>query len=123
MSIDHVELLESILNAFPYPIVFVDDSFVIRYMNRQADYQYHTVRGYPNLIGRNLLDCHHNEAVRQRIRENWEGMKRDGKPRFVSVNLDNQRLYMQPVRDRAGNFIGFFERFELNLALPPTPHR
>ena len=43
MSIDRLEMLESILDAFPYPIVFVDDTFIIRYMNRQADYQYQDV--------------------------------------------------------------------------------
>ena len=123
MSIDRLEMLESILDAFPYPIVFVDDTFIIRYMNRQADYQYHQVRVYPNLIGKNMLDCHHHEATRERIRNNWELMKKDGKPRFVSVNLDNHRLYMQPVRDHSGKCIGFFERFELNLAIPVHPGR
>ena len=45
----------------------------------------------------------------------FEGMKKDGKERFVGVNVRNQRVYMQPVRDAEGKLCGFFERFELNV--------
>ena len=44
-------------------------------------------------------------------------MKSDGKEAFVGVNLRNQRIYMQPVRDAAGELVGFFERFELTLRI------
>ena len=44
-------------------------------------------------------------------------MKSDGKEIFVGVNLRNQRIYMQPVRDAEGRLIGFFERFEMNLRM------
>ena len=47
--------------------------------------------------------------------QSFEAMKKDGKERFVGVNLRNQRIYMQPVRGEDGKVCGFFERFELNL--------
>ncbi|WP_256363446.1 MULTISPECIES: hypothetical protein [Collinsella] len=36
---------------------------------------------------------------------------------LVGVSARNQRIYMQGVRDADGSWIGFFERFELNLKL------
>lgn len=47
-------------------------------------------------------------------------MKSDGKEVFVGVNLRNQRIYMQPGRDREGRLLGFFQRFELNLRIDRT---
>ena len=32
----------------------------------------------------------------------------------LGVSVKNQRIYMTPVRDEGGNFMGYFERFELN---------
>ena len=37
----NAELLESILNAYPYPIVFVDNDYKIRFMNKNAQYHYY----------------------------------------------------------------------------------
>ena len=45
----------------------------------------------------------------------YEGIKKNGKEVFVTVTARNQRVYMQGVRDSKGNWIGFIERFELNL--------
>ena len=47
--------------------------------------------------------------------QSFEAMNKDGKERFVGVNLRNLRIYMQPVRGEDGKVCGFFERFELNL--------
>ncbi len=110
-------MLEAILNSYPYPIVFVDKDFIIRYMNRYAQYHYYQERGYRGLIGKSLFDCHDRSASKERIQAAFEKMKSDGKEAFVGVNLRNQRIYMQPVRDADGELIGFFERFELNLRI------
>lgn len=111
---DEVQMYRGILNAYPYPVVFVDNSYTIRYINQYATYYYYTKRGYENLIGKSLFACHDMAESQARIEQSYEKMKRDGKPRFLSVTPDNLRLYMQPVKDEAGNWIGFFERFELN---------
>ncbi len=93
-------IMKGILDSYPYPIVFVDDTYTIRFMNRYAEYHYYQERGYGPLLGKSLFDCHNTPAARER---------------FVSVNTRNQRIYMQPVRDGEGKLIRFFERFELNL--------
>ena len=45
----------------------------------------------------------------------YEWIKQNGKEVFVTVIARNQRVYMQGVKDSKGNWIGFIERFELNL--------
>lgn len=112
---DELSMLRAIVNSYPYPIVYVDDQYIIRYMNRYAKYHYNVERGYPDLIGRSLFECHNEEKSRERIMQSFEAMKKDGKERFVGVNLRNLRIYMQPVRGEDGKVCGFFERFELNL--------
>lgn len=110
------KVLKGILNSYPYPIVFVDNDYIIRYMNRNAEYHYYEERGYKNLIGKSIFDCHDSEKSIERIKTGYEGIKRNGKEVFVGVTTRNQRVYMQGVRDFKGNWIGFIERFELNLA-------
>ncbi|MDO4355892.1 MAG: PAS domain-containing protein [Clostridia bacterium] len=112
---DELSILRGIVDSYPYPIVFVDDQYVIRFMNRYAKYHYNVERGYGDLIGKSLFDCHNDEKSRERIMQSFEAMKKDGKERFVGVNLRNLRIYMQPVRGQDGKVCGFFERFELNL--------
>ena len=114
---EELTILRGILDSYPYPVVFVDDTFTIRYLNRYAKYHYYQERGYPDLIGKSIFDCHDRADSQERIRAAFEKMKSDGKEMFVGVNARNQRLYMQPVRDESGRLIGFFERFELNLRI------
>ena len=112
---DELTMLRAIVNSYSTPIVFVDDTYTIRFMNRYAQYHYYVERGYSDLIGKSLFDCHNEEKSRQHIMAAFEGMKKDGKERFVGVNIRNYRIYMQPVRDEDGRLCGFFERFELNV--------
>ena len=114
---DNETIMKGILDSYPYPILFVDDTYTIRFMNRYAQYHYYQERGYGLLIGKSIFDCHDTQAAKERIRSAFEKMKSDGKEIFIKVNSRNQRLYMQPVRDDTGRLIGFFERFELNLQL------
>lgn len=116
-DMDELTILHGILDSYPYPIVFVDTEYIIRYMNRYARYHYYEERGYRDLIGKSLFDCHDTEHAKERIRQGFEKMKRDGKEMFVGVNARNLRIYMQPVRDKSGELIGFFERFEQNLRI------
>lgn len=114
---DEFVIMKGIIDSYPYPIVFVDHNFVIRLMNRYAKYHYYQERGYGDLIGKSLFDCHDRPESVERIKMAYEKMKRDGKEVFVGIGLRNQRIYMQGVRDEKGALIGFFERFELNLQM------
>ena len=111
---DKLEMMSGILNSYPYPIVFVDNEYIIRYMNKNAIYHYCEERGYDDLIGKSIFDCHKPESV-ERIKSCYEEIKRNGKEIFIGVSIRNQRIYMQGVRNDKGEWIGFFERFELNL--------
>lgn len=104
-----------LLEAIPYPVVFADISHTIRYMNRRAKFEYEEVRGYRNLLGSSLLDCH-NEQSGQKIREIVQRFENHGGEEFLLVTNRNQRVYMTPVRDENGKLVGYFERYELNYA-------
>ena len=51
-----------ILDSVPYRIVFVDTDHIIRYMNREAKHHYYTVRGYGDLIGKSIFECHSEKS-------------------------------------------------------------
>lgn len=108
------KLLEYILDSYPYKVVFVDVDFIIRYMNKTAKYHYYEVRGYKDLIGKSLFECH-NENSQEKIKQAVDKLKNHANEIFLGVTPDNQRFYLNPVRDENGELIGFFERFELNL--------
>ena len=108
------KMLEYILDCYPYRVVFVDCDHIIRYLNKAARYHYYEVRGYRDLIGKSLFQCH-NEHSRQVIMDAVEKLKNHGNEKFIGVTPDNQRYYLNPVRDENGELIGYFERFELNL--------
>ncbi|HVN23427.1 MAG TPA: PAS domain-containing protein [Syntrophorhabdales bacterium] len=106
--------LRSILDALPFPVVFVDTSHTIRFMNKRAKFHYYEERGYRNLIGTSVFECH-NETSRERIVKIVERFKNHGREVFLTVTDKNERLYVTPVRNDAGELIGYFERFEGNF--------
>ena len=55
-------MLEAILDAYPYEIVYCDRSHIVRYMNRTAKARY----GSLIQIGGSLFSCH-NESSRTKI--------------------------------------------------------
>jgi len=111
---DKLKMLECILDSYPYKVVFVDTDFIIRYMNRAAKYHYYTQRGYKNLEGNSIFCCHNENSV-EKIKMAVEKLKNHGNDIYLGVSPENQRFYINAVRDENGELIGFFERFELNL--------
>ncbi|MGC8493268.1 MAG: PAS domain-containing protein [Syntrophobacteraceae bacterium] len=108
------KMLAYILDALPYPIVFVDGDHTIRYMNKAAEYHYYAQRGYNQLIGKSVFECH-SPRSQEKIREAVEKLRNHGQEIFLAVAVNNQRIYINPVRNENGDLIGYFERFELNL--------
>lgn len=108
------EIMAYILDSVPYRIVFVDTDHIIRYMNREAQYHYHTVRGYDNLIGKSIFECHSGKSKEMLIAA-VEKLKKHGNEIYLGVSVYNERKYINPVRDENGKLIGYFERFERNL--------
>ena len=71
---EQLEIMEGILNAYPYPIVFVDNDYIIRFLNRFAKYHYYEERGYGDLIGKSIFDCHLTDAAKEKIKTAYEGI-------------------------------------------------
>ena len=105
----------SLVECFPYPIVFVDTSHTIRYLNRAARYHYYDERGHSDLVGRSIFECHQKGASRTKIENYLEFFTKDCKEVFLGVTDRNFRLYVSPVRDAEGQLLGYYERFEMNL--------
>lgn len=110
------EMLGYILDSYPYRVVFVDTNHIIRYMNKAARYHYYEVRGYRDLIGKPLFDCHQSPKSKEAIIQAVEKLKNHGNEVYLGVNSYNERKYINPVRDENGELVGYFERFELNQA-------
>ena len=108
------KMLEYILDAYQYPIVFVDCDHKIRYMNKMAEHHYYSERGYRNLLGKSIFECHNSQSE-EKIRQAIEKLKNHGNEIFLGISVKNQRIYINPVRDENGELVGYFERFELNL--------
>ena len=73
---DELTILRGIVDSYPYPIVFVDDTYTIRFLNRYAQYHYYQERGYRDLIGKSLFLCHDTQAAKERIQKAFEKMKK-----------------------------------------------
>ena len=108
------KIMTCILDSWLYPILFVDCDHIIRYMNNSAKFHYYVEKGYKDLIGKSLLECH-NEQSKEIIIGALEKLKNQSGEVFIGVNSKNLRMYITPVRDEHGELIGYFERFELNL--------
>lgn len=108
-------MLSYILDAYPYPVVFVDCDHIIKYMNKRAEYHYYQERGYRDLIGKSIFDCHQNPKSEEMIKSVVAQLRNHANEVFLKVNYNNQRIYIVPVRDENGILIGYFERFEMNL--------
>ena len=109
------EMFEAILDSFPYPIVFVDTNHIIQYINKFGRYHYHQDRGYPELVGKSLFDCHMNESSRDKVTMHMKRLENHSMDIYLGLTARNLQIYMNPVRNSKGKLIGYFERFELNI--------
>ncbi len=103
-----------ILDSIPYPIVFADADHIIRYLNSTAKHHYYTMRGYRDLVGKPLFNCH-GELPAEKIKAAVEKLKRHANQMFLHITADNYRLYINPVRNEDGELVGHFGRYEMNL--------
>lgn len=104
------EIMEGILDAYPYEIVFADRTHTVRYMNRTAQIRY----GDRVKIGESLFRCH-NENSRKKIEEFLAAADQGAQGEmFETYNRKTgEREFFVPVRDTDGSVIGYFERHEM----------
>ena len=106
--------LTLIIDALPFPVVFVDVNHTIQFLNKTAKFHYYEEMGYSHLIGKSIFDCHH-EKSKEKIIKVFERLKGHGREVFLGVSEKNERIYMVPVRNDKGELIGYFERYEGNF--------
>ena len=111
-----LSLYEAILDSIHHRIVFVDNDHVIRYLNEPARKWFYEKRGYADLVGKSLFDCH-NPDSREKLLRLYDRLRQGENEVFVKVTAENEKASMVAVRDPAGRMIGYFERFEF---LAPT---
>ena len=104
---DRLELLECFLDSMKDPYAFVDTKHVIRYVNKVAIERY---RGKPGEVGRSIFECH-NENSKRIILEVFECLKNGEDERLIEDD-EKERVFMRAVRDKKGNLLGYYERYE-----------
>jgi DUF438 domain-containing protein len=103
----NIELMEAILNSLKDPVVYVDNDHIIRYMNKAAIANY---AKWGNVIGKSIFDCH-NAHSQEVICEIYAAFEQGEDERIISDN-DRHRVYMRAVREKDGQLIGYYERYE-----------
>ncbi len=113
-----IETYEAILDSIHHRLVFVDNTHVIRYLNRAARHWFYQKRGFDDLVGKSIFDCH-KPASREKILGLYARLQQGEEAVFVKVTKENEKASMVAVRDAQGLLIGYFERFEqLNPTIP-----
>lgn len=102
----------AILETVPTPIVFVDTSHTIRYLNRAARRRYYEKRGLSSLEGRSIFACH-KQASTDQIMQLFARMQAGEDEIFLKVNKDGERVTVVAVRGADGVLLGYYERFDL----------
>ena len=103
-----LEVLRAILDAYPYEVVFVDRTHIVRYMNKAAKRRY----GEQIMVGNSLFTCH-NESTKPKIEAFLQRADQGEGEMFETLNgQTGEREFFTPVRTEDGKVIGYFERHE-----------
>ena len=105
----NMEIMQAILDAYAYEIVFVDREHIVRFLNKAAKKRY----GNVVKIGNSIFNCH-NERAKVKIEE-FLARADAGEEGEMFETLNGstgEREFFVPVRDNEGKVIGYFERHE-----------
>lgn len=103
------KVLENILDAYAYEIVFVDRNHIVSYMNKTAKQRY----GSRVKIGQSLFNCH-NERSKAKI-EAFLARAEQGEEEMYELynQKTGEREFFVPVKNEKKEVIGYFERHEM----------
>jgi DUF438 domain-containing protein len=110
MAIDF-ETTKAILRSIYHPLVFVDTKHIIRYLNKAAEKRYYELRGYADLIGKSIFDCHKDES-NTKLLEAFGKMQDGTDEVYIGIGKYSEHVTITAVRDTNGKLIGYYERFE-----------
>jgi PAS domain S-box-containing protein len=115
------ENYQAILDSVKHPIVFVDNDHIIRYLNRAAKVRYYEKRGYSDLIGKSILDCHNSTSANQ-ITQAHERLRKGESEVYLRLdNYQEKATVIVGVRDGSGVLLGYYERTERQNIQKPKP--
>ena len=101
----------AILDTINNPIVFVDNEHTIQYLNESAMRLYYETRGYSDLVGQSIFNCH-SEKSQEQIIGQYERLKA-GENEIVRIAAKkNRKIITVAVRNKKGALVGYYERFE-----------
>jgi DUF438 domain-containing protein len=115
----NTETYKAVLDSINHPIVFVDNEHIIRYLNKPAKVRYYEKRGYSNLIGKSLFDCH-NPASEVKIKHLHKRLQQGEDEIFLMISKNQEKITVVGVRDHDGRLIGYYERFEKIASSSPV---
>lgn len=102
------EVIESMLDAMPIEISFVNENDEVRYFNKNGDRIFPRPR---SIVGKKVQQCHPQKSVHKvlQILEAFKKGKRDVAEFWI--NLKGRRIYIRyfPVRDKDGKYLGTLE--------------
>jgi DUF438 domain-containing protein len=104
---DKLELFEAFMDSLKDPFVFVDNEHIIRYMNNAAFGHHEKAESLP---GSSIFDCHNDES-NVVINSIYQKMQNGLDEELITDN-EKFRIYMRAVRDKNGELLGYFERYE-----------
>jgi len=104
-------ILPLLLDSWNKPVVFVDTTHHIQYMNAPARRHYSK---WGDVIGKSIFDCH-NSASRKVIEAAYQDLL-SGRKEVLITHSPRHRVFMRSVRDEDGTLIGYYERYDAPLA-------
>ena len=107
----NIGIYEALLDTINSPIVFVDNDHVICYLNKAAKIRYYEKRGYSELLGKSLFECHNAESEKK-VKQIHSKLLDGENEVFLKVTDDNETITVVAVRDATGKLMGYYERFE-----------
>jgi len=102
------EVIESMLDAMPVEISFVDENDEVKYFNKNGDRIFPRPR---SIVGKKVQQCHPQKSVHKvlQILEAFKNGKKDAAEFWI--NLKGRQIYIRyfPVQDKDGKYLGTLE--------------
>ncbi len=102
------EVIESMLDAMPIEISFVNENDEVRYFNKNGDRIFPRPR---SIVGKKVQQCHPQKSV-HKVLQILEAFKKGEKDAAEFwINLKGRQIYIRyfPVRDKDGKYLGTLE--------------
>ena len=104
------KIFKGLLESLLVPVVFVDNTHVISYMN-QAGADRYQKHGGQELLGKSVFACHKENSNRI-IRDVYAKFQAGEDGIYIYTSSKNEKVFMKAVRGDGGNLLGYYKRYE-----------